>query len=187
MLYAFVPSLSNKERKQIRLDCIEKLMKSTSNDFKMYKDILKLMETSASNYVCPCEVIRQRLNENIVYNESLLTKNFDSKPVKLKKEPIDAILFKYSINWKQSLKKKTSVYKRSVDPVSTNTDSKCSDAFDFEAFAGGLTPSCLRSINGATVTACEHVFAVQEHQLRAGDEAVSFIKLCIVCGLTVRE
>nr|QNN89536.1 LEF-5 [Pieris brassicae granulovirus] len=29
MLYAYVPSPSNKERKQIRLDCIEKLLQNT--------------------------------------------------------------------------------------------------------------------------------------------------------------
>ncbi|UYE99099.1 MAG: hypothetical protein [Betabaculovirus sp.] len=51
-------------------------------------------------------MIAARLNDNIVYNESIKCKNFDSKPCKLKKEPIDAILFKYSINWKSSLNKK---------------------------------------------------------------------------------
>lgn len=186
MLYAFVPSPSNKERKQIRLDCIEKLMKSTSNDFKLYEDLMKLMGDKLCENTCPCQLIINRLQENIAYNEGLLKKNFDSKPVKLKKEPIDAILFKYSINWKQSLKKKkTSVNKKSEPRVKSAHEEE--KLFDYAAFAEGLSPSSLRCLNGATVVACRHVFGVQERQLRAGDEVVSFIKACTVCGLVVKE
>lgn len=44
------------------------------------------------------------------------------------------------------------------------------------------TPSLLSCINGYTIKQCEHVYVVEERQLRAGDEAVSFVKYCKICG-----
>ncbi|AKN80805.1 late expression factor 5 [Diatraea saccharalis granulovirus] len=170
-LYAYVPSPSNKERKQIRLDCIEKLLQNTKNDFKLYEDLLNLRQDK-----CPCELIKSRLNDNIVYNESLKNKNFDTKPYKLKKEPIDHILFKYSINWKNSLNKRCSnVRKRKK----INEESYVINEVEDES----LLSTSLHPLNGFTIKRCNHVFVVEERQLRAGDEAVSFVRFCKICGL----
>lgn len=187
MLYAYVPSPSNKERKQIRLDCIEKLIDSTQNDFKLYKDIINFMGEETSKTKCPCEVISARLNDNIVYNENLKNKNFDSKPSKLKKEPIDAILFKYSINWKTSLNKKKNI----VNGVAAITKVKSKKILtankDYNVISvdtATLVPSSLVDLNGFTVQSCKHIFVVKDVQLRAGDEAVSFVEYCKFCGCT---
>ncbi|ABQ52019.1 lef-5 [Spodoptera litura granulovirus] len=181
MLYAYIPSVSNKERKQIRLDCIEKLLNNTSNDFKLYEELIAMMGDSA-NYTCPCELIHTRLQENILYNNNLMNKNFDSKPAKLKKEPIDSILFKYSINWKQTLKKKKSNVakeKKIVAPIKSASSSD--DTIVVNALT--LAPSRLHIINGYTLIECNHMFDVIERQLRAGDESVSFIHVCRYCKI----
>ncbi|AAS82662.1 ORF76 [Agrotis segetum granulovirus] len=186
MLYAYVPSLSNKERKQIRLDGIKKLMKSTSNLFAMYEDVFKCMKEGLIEESCPCVAIKSRLQENIAYNEWLSNKNFDSKPLKLKKDPIDNILFKYSVNWKQSLKKKKNVAVKNEVKIK-----KCEvikkELLCFTTLAKKLSPSSLDEINGRTVVTCSHEFTIQEKQLRAGDEAVSFVNVCSVCGLVKKE
>ncbi|QOD40041.1 lef-5 [Matsumuraeses phaseoli granulovirus] len=183
MLYAYVPSPSNKERKQIRLDCIEKLLKNTTNDFKLYEDLIDLMNATDSTYRCPCELITARLNDNIAYNESLKTKNFDIKPCKLKKEPIDTILFKYSINWKHSLNKRNvgaNVNGKKINNVRRQEiDTFVDIAIDMKNVK---LPSTLSPINGYTVQQCHHEYVVEERQLRAGDEAVSFVKFCKLCG-----
>ncbi|UXX41882.1 lef-5 [Psilogramma increta granulovirus] len=185
MLYAFIPSPSNKERKQIRLDCIEKLLNNTKNDFKLYEDLMKINTNNQNK--CPCLMIAARLNDNIMYNESLKCKNFDSKPGKLKKEPIDAILFKYSINWKNSLNKKkclpgvdknvTTCSKKRSNTNVQNTTPIVIDETKIKSSTIVLTNIC-----GQTVQQCAHVFTTQDCQLRAGDEMVSFIKYCIKCG-----
>lgn len=175
MLYAYVPSPSSKERKQIRLDCIEKLLENTKNDFKLYEDLMDL-----SDGRCPCELISKRLNDIVVYNENLRNKNFDMKPNKFKKEPIDAILFKYSINWKKSLNKKSvnvGAGKKSVPRVEQiNNDIVKVDAERI------LPTTTLSTLCGYTVNRCQHVYVMETRQLRAGDEAVSFVKYCKICG-----
>nr|AUF82013.1 late expression factor-5 [Cryptophlebia leucotreta granulovirus] len=175
MLYAYVPSPSSKERKQIRLDCIENLLESTKNDFKLYEDLIKLMNGDDK---CPCELITARLNDNIAYNESLKNKNFDSKPCKLKKEPIDSILFKYSINWKNSLNKKRSLPKSTTTKKSEEKE----NVDEIEVDISKISSSSLSNLNGYTIASCVHDYVIEEHQLRAGDEMVSFIKFCKKCG-----
>nr|ARX72069.1 late expression factor 5 [Erinnyis ello granulovirus] len=179
MLYAYIPSPSTKERKQIRLDCIENLLNNTRNDFKLYEDLMQIM--GAQNK-CPCLLIAARLNDNIVYNESLKSKNFDMKPCKLKKEPIDAILFKYSVNWKSSLNKKKCANKSVAlkkNVVQVHDSSSSSIAIDVDKIKNVST---LTSICGQSVQHCQHVFTTKDCQLRAGDEMVSFIKFCTKCG-----
>lgn len=192
VLYAYIPSPSNKERKQIRLDCIEKLLNNTKNDFKLYEDLMKINNNQNN---CPCLLIAARLNDNIVYNESLKSKNFDSKPSKLKKEPIDAILFKYSINWKSSLNKKKYTHINGGGG-GDNRNGTNGSVYKKKGNVGGVqntTPividetkiksaSVLTNICGQTVQQCEHVYTTEDCQLRAGDEIVSFIKYCIKCG-----
>ncbi|AAP85710.1 lef-5 [Adoxophyes orana granulovirus] len=185
VLYAYIPTPSNKERKQIRLDCMEQLLVNTRNDFKLYEDVIELMQTNSLRESCPCEVIFARLQENIVYNESLKNKNFDTKPCKLKKEPIDAILFKYSINWKKSLNK------RKINKNKETKKIKCiksSGEFVIGVDVNKLVlPTYLCNVNGITLKQCEHSYVVQEKQLRSGDEAVTFLKYCKKCGITVKE
>nr|AIU36734.1 ORF87 lef-5 [Cydia pomonella granulovirus]AIU37013.1 ORF87 lef-5 [Cydia pomonella granulovirus]AIU37155.1 ORF87 lef-5 [Cydia pomonella granulovirus]AIU37294.1 ORF87 lef-5 [Cydia pomonella granulovirus]QGY99317.1 LEF-5 [Cydia pomonella granulovirus] len=177
MLYAYVPSPSNKQRKQIRLDCMENLLRTTKNDFCLYEDLMGLID---DEYKCPCELISARLNDNIVYNESLKNKNFDIKPCKLKKEPIDAILFKYSINWKNSLnKKRVLAGKRKSGERRVVAEEETAIVVAVDKI---VTPSSLKSINGYTIEACVHDYVVEERQLRAGDEAVSFVRYCVKCG-----
>ena len=177
MLYAYVPSPSSKERKQIRLDCLEKLMETTKNDFRLYEDIIALMGNECKR--CPCELIADRLSDNIAYSESIKNKNFDSKPSKLKKEPIDAILFKYSINWKSSLNKKKLTYTSKSKPK--QQQEKSVDTC-IEIDERRLTASSLTSLNGRSVKRCNHEFVTRERQLRAGDEIVSFVHFCKYCG-----
>ncbi|AJK91742.1 lef-5 [Spodoptera frugiperda granulovirus] len=177
MLYAYVPLVSTKERKQIRLDFIDKLMTKTSNDFKLYEDVIKLMGDNDLD-TCPCELINARLQDNIAYNNNLQNKHFDVKPAKLKKEPIDALLSKNSINWKQSLKKKkVNLVKKVKTPPSS--------PFVSDATTISLStlqhPTRLHKINGYTVQSCRHEWVVVEKQLRAGDEAVSFVTVCKLC------
>lgn len=182
-LYAYVPLVSTKERKQMRLDFIDKLMIKTSNDFKLYEDVIKLMGENDLN-TCPCELINARLQDNITYNNNLQNKNFDVKPAKLKKEPIDALLSKNSINWKQSLKKKKvnliKKIKAATDPPPLpEVESSTEKILDLN----GLQPSSLNKINGYTIQSCKHNFVLVEKQLRAGDEAVSFVKVCTLCKM----
>ncbi|AKR17515.1 LEF-5 [Mocis latipes granulovirus] len=183
-LYAYVPLVSTKERKQIRLDFIDKLMIKTQNDFKLYEDVIKLMGDNDLD-TCPCELISARLQDNIVYTNNLQNKHFDAKPVKLKKEPIDALLSKNSINWKQSLKKKKiNLINKSKVVVAAEKklpDTTCNVPLTLEGVQ--LEPSCLHQINGYTVDSCKHQFVVMEKQLRAGDEAVSFLRVCVLCNV----
>ncbi|AQQ80356.1 LEF-5 [Betabaculovirus altermyunipunctae] len=182
MLYAYVPLVSTKERKQIRLDFIDRLMTKTSNDFKLYEDVIKLMGDKNLD-MCPCELINARLQDNISYNNNLLNKHFDVKPAKLKKEPIDALLSKNSINWKQSLRKKKMNLVKKNKTVTTPTADSASETSSAPLSVDGLTmkPSKLQKINGQTVESCKHSFVVVEKQLRAGDEAVSFVRVCKLC------
>nr|AJP07239.1 late expression factor 5 [Helicoverpa armigera nucleopolyhedrovirus] len=112
-LYAYVPSVTNaeRERKQIRLstECIHKLFVNTINDFKMYGEIFDLIHTTPEykiKYVCPCQIMLDKRDAIQSYVDKIKTKKFDSKPPKLKKEPIDNIMYKYSLNWKNLLMKK---------------------------------------------------------------------------------
>lgn len=186
-LYAYVPLVSTKERKQIRLDFIDKLMIKTRNDFKLYEDVIKLMGNNNLN-TCPCELINARLQDNIVYNTNLQNKHFDAKPAKLKKEPIDALLSKNSINWKQSLKKKKINLVNKTKATDTNkvtTESILLSEQNVTLTLEGvlLFPSSLHKINGYTIAQCKHEFVVMEKQLRAGDEAVSFVRICVRCNV----
>lgn len=185
-LYAYVPLVSTKERKQIRLDFIDKLMIKTRNDFKLYEDVIKLMGNNDLN-TCPCELINARLQDNIAYNTNLQNKHFDAKPAKLKKEPIDALLSKNSINWKQSLKKKKINLVNKIKATDTNkiTQDTLEQSSVVTLTLEGvlLQPSSPHKINGYTIEQCKHEFVVMEKQLRAGDEAVSFVKICVRCNV----
>nr|QKV50228.1 ORF67 protein [Plutella xylostella granulovirus] len=180
LLYAYIPSVSSKERKQIRLDCIAKLIQNTSNDHKLYVEIFELM---GHKNKCPCEMISARLKEHINYTDNLLHKNFDIKPVKLKKEPIDNILFKYSINWKHSLRKRK-VKSNESAVVKKKSVSRDINKLIIHEVIDGLAPTSLLSLNGATVDPCKHRFVTIEKQCRAGDEIVSFIRYCELCKIT---
>ncbi|AIE47811.1 lef5 [Peridroma alphabaculovirus] len=109
-LYAYIPAVTNveRERKQIRLseDCVHKLFVNTINDFKLYAEIFEYIRRERLPETCPCQLLQRRLNQIKEYVGTIKSKKFDSKPPKLKKEPIDNILFKYSINWKNLLLKK---------------------------------------------------------------------------------
>jgi Baculoviridae late expression factor 5/Baculoviridae late expression factor 5 C-terminal domain len=186
LLYAYIPSVSNKERKQIRLDCIEKLIQNTTNDHKLYMDLFKLMGSDENK--CPCELISARLTQHIEYVQSLQTKNFDTKPIKLKKEPIDAILFKYSINWKHSLRKKkfvsNSVKRATKEKPSVAVASPptvLSSAYNKSLWNKN---SALQTLNGATVLECQHQYKCHTNQLRSGDEIVSFVYVCQLCNIS---
>lgn len=179
MLYAYVPSPSNKERKQIRLDCIETLLNTTKNDFNLYEDLITLMST-LKNYKCPCELISDRLKDNISYSDNLKNKNFDIKPCKLKKEPIDTILYKYSINWKTTLNKKHTTNVRTAQRKSTKLVINQNEMILVDL--KNIIPSSLYDISGFSIKQCKHEYLTEERQLRAGDEAVTFITYCKLCG-----
>ncbi|CDG72407.1 Late expression factor 5 lef-5 [Spodoptera exigua multiple nucleopolyhedrovirus] len=189
-LYAYIPAVSNveRERKQIRLseECVHKLFVNTINDFKLYTEIFDYIQRESLPEKCPCELLVRRLDQIKNYVNVIKSKKFDSKPPKLKKEPIDNILFKYSINWKnillkkkiaeanngKSLKKKRTFTKRNIltDDVIYLNDTK---------YTIGLP-----SLNGLSLKECDHKFVTIERQMRAGDEAVSFIRYCQKCNRT---
>lgn len=186
-LYAYIPAVSNveRERKQIRLseDCVHKLFVNTINDFKLYAEIFEYMRRERLPEKCPCELLMRRLNQIKEYVSTIQSKKFDSKPPKLKKEPIDNILFKYSINWKnlllkkkvaeannKNLKKKRKIKKRNILTDDVIYLHKLCYTF-------GLPP-----VNGMSLKECDHQFVTIEKQMRAGDEAVSFIKYCQRCS-----
>lgn len=184
-LYAYIPSIGNveKERKQIRLseECIEKLFNSTINDFKLYEELFEMIKENKMNQQCPCQLLIQRRNEIKQYVNNINSKSFDTKPPKLKKEKIDNIMYKYSLNWKnlllkqkikemtlKNLKKKRKLNKRTI---MTN---EC-------IYLRTQTKDKLNNINGMNINTCDHKYITVEKQLRAGDEIVSFIKLCELC------
>ncbi|QNV47879.1 late expression factor 5 [Alphabaculovirus altersperidaniae] len=191
-LYAYIPAVSNveRERKQIRLseDCVHKLFVNTINDFKLYTEIFEYIRRDGLPETCPCELLVRRLDQIKNYVNVIKSKKFDSKPPKLKKEPIDNILFKYSINWKnillkkkiaesananKSLRKKRTFTKRNIltDDIIYLNDTKHTIG--------------LPSLNGLSLKECDHKFVTVERQIRAGDEAVSFIKYCQKCNRTM--
>jgi hypothetical protein len=188
-LYAYVPSVSDlvKERKQIRLQetCIEKLFNNTINDFKLYNELFEFLELTETVYECPCQLLNKRLTDTKNYVQNLNQKVFDSKPPRFKKEAIDNILYKYSVNWKNLLlkkrdkhvvdvtrrKKKIKRRQMLIDKViylQINIDSLC---------------NTLYSMNGLTLKSCEHQFETIETQTKAGDEIVSFIRFCRFCRI----
>ncbi|AKC91679.1 lef5 [Lambdina fiscellaria nucleopolyhedrovirus] len=233
-LYAYIPAITNveKERKQIRLseECIQKLFVNTTNDFKLYTELFNMMRDNNIKEECPCQLLIQRRDEIKVYVDMINEKKFDNKPPKLKKESIDNIMYKYSLNWKNLLlkrkisencnkngKKKKIVKKRTIltddliylptnetDATATTTamttattavvlvddDKKHNEMpnkndniifFKKTRNKNAINIKKLHAINGMSLNACQHVYVVQEKQLRAGDEAVSFLRYCNKC------
>ncbi|AXU41539.1 LEF-5 [Alphabaculovirus altermyunipunctae] len=212
-LYAYIPALteSNKERKQIRLsvDCIQKLFDNTINPFKLYGELFDIINADQQlRGTCPCELLlaRKKMIENYVH--LIKEKKFDTKPPKLKKDIIDNIMYKYSLNWKNILLKKklnetNSKKKRKIKTRKIMTDESIyftTDRFN-STFAESkkrfnndniiytgmdhFEVNCLNPMSGLTLNVCKHDFAVVEQQLRAGDEAVSFIRHCKRCGFVL--
>lgn len=186
-LYAYIPAVGNveRERKQIRLseECVHKLFINTINDFKLYAEIFDYMRHERLAEKCPCELFVRRLNQIKSYVNIIKSKKFDSKPPKLKKEFIDNILFKYSINWKNLLLKKkvaeanskNARKKRKIKKRNILTDDVI--YLDKTHYTIGLP-----SVNGLSLKSCAHKFVTVERQMRAGDEVVSFIKYCLKCN-----
>ncbi|QEI03617.1 LEF-5 [Rachiplusia nu nucleopolyhedrovirus] len=207
-LYAYIPAATNveKERKQIRLseECIGKLFVNTINDFKLYAELFNMIITQKSKKSCPCELLLQRKQEIKDYVDSIKAKKFDTKPPKLKKESIDNIMYKYSLNWKNlMLKKKLSeaAHDCSGKSIMMNTTNenvigkvkghgkkklkikKRTILTDEIIYLENIsTKYKLPNINGLSLNSCTHEFITIEKQLRAGDEAVSFIKYCRYCN-----
>ncbi|AKN81040.1 Late expression factor 5 [Lonomia obliqua multiple nucleopolyhedrovirus] len=193
-LYAYVPSVSEliKERKQIRLqeECISKLFKNTINDFKLYTELFDFIEdtNTENNFICPCQLLTKRLAETKSYVENLNCKQFDSKPPKFKKEPIDNILYKYSLNWKSVLLKKKD--KHNVHVLKRKKKSKQRHVLTNEIIYLHNTSSyknILCSINGLSLKSCIHEFTTIESQTKAGDEIVSFIRICKLCQMATNN
>lgn len=179
--YAYVPQLNNaKERKQIRLTyaCISKLYQSTKNDFNLYTELFQLLDNTT---ICPCQILLKRQNEIISYINELDSKTFDAKPPKLLKNNIDNILYKYSLNWKSTLLKKRghiNVHAKKKKKVILQK------LFNNKPLHFEKTCMSLKAINGMTLVECNHVFRCVEKQTRSGDEAVTFINVCMLCNLS---
>ena len=186
-LYAYIPAVSNveRERKQIRLseDCVHKLFVNTINDFKLYTEIFEYIKRDALPEQCPCELLVRRLDQIKHYVGVIKSKKFDSKPPKLKKEPIDNILFKYSINWKNILLKKKIAEANSKCARKKRTFTKRNILTDDIIYLNDIKYTVgLPSLNGLSLKQCDHEFVTIERQMRAGDEAVSFIRCCQKCN-----
>ncbi|ABY65812.1 late expression factor 5 [Orgyia leucostigma nucleopolyhedrovirus] len=207
-LYAYIPAITNveKERKQIRLseECIRKLFSSTMNDFKLYAELFNMIQVNRMREECPCQLLLQRREEIKAYVATINEKKFDNKPPKLKKETIDSIMYKYSLNWKNLLlKRKVSTGNNGIGSndagSANNNDSgvnisetvikkkrkikKRTILTDDYIYVDGVTEADkLDAINGMSLRMCKHKWVVAEKQLRAGDEAVSFIRYCQLCA-----
>ncbi|QYC92711.1 Late expression factor 5 [Trabala vishnou gigantina nucleopolyhedrovirus] len=193
-LYAYIPAITNvdKERKQIRLseECIQKLFVNTINDFKLYTELFDMIRANDMREQCPCQLLLQRRQEIKSYVDTINEKEFDNKPPKLKKEIIDNIMYKYSLNWKNLLLKRKTVdamvvgktvkKKRKLKKKTILTDELIHVTCIGDG--GGGNKKKLHDINGMSLTTCKHEWTTLERQLRAGDEAVSFIKLCRLCA-----
>ncbi|ACF05364.1 LEF-5 [Adoxophyes orana nucleopolyhedrovirus] len=189
-LYAYIPSINNhfKERKQIRLseECIKKLFDNTRNDIEMYQEIFHMIQQQKLFFECPCQVLTKRKDEIKEYVHMLDQKKFDTKPIKLKKEFIDVIMSKYSLEWKNILLKKQ------INDISckdgTNVErkkrkiKKRTVLNDKKIYFNQHTTNKLNNINGITVDVCKHEFVTEEKQTRAGDEIVTFIRYCHKCN-----
>lgn len=200
-LYAYIPALTgiDRERKQIRLsvECVQKLFESTINPFKLYGELFDAIRSDEQlNGKCPCQLLITRREVIKDYVRTIKEKQFDTKPPKLKKDNIDNIMYKYSINWKnillkkklgensKSIKKKRKIKTRKImtdESIYFNfNDSNVSrdDNNSIIENDGGVLPA----LAGLTLSLCSHEFVTLERQLRAGDEAVSFIRHCARCG-----
>nr|WUR10754.1 lef5 [Calliteara abietis nucleopolyhedrovirus] len=134
-LYAYIPAITNveKERKQIRLsvECIQKLFSCTINDFKLYIELFEMIKTEHLALECPCQLLLRRREEIKLYVASIHDKKFDNKPPKLKKETIDNIMYKYSLNWKNLLlKQKTTNINSNNNNSSSNSSANCLGNFN---------------------------------------------------------
>ncbi|QWO71630.1 LEF5 [Orgyia pseudotsugata single capsid nuclopolyhedrovirus] len=201
-LYAYIPAVTNveKERKQIRLseECIHKLFLSTVNDFKLYTELFNLIRVNQMKEKCPCELLLRRREEIKTYVTMINEKKFDNKPPKLKKELIDNIMYKYSLNWKSLLLKRkvSTTATMALPPIDVEQENvdrlakkkrkikKRTILTDDYIYVEGLNASIckLHGITGVSLMTCAHDWIVEEKQLRAGDEAVSFIRYCRLCG-----
>lgn len=188
-LYAYIPAVTNveKERKQIRLseECIEKLFNSTINDFKLYTELFDMIRVNRLPQECPCQLLMQRREEIKTHVNLIHEKKFDNKPPKLKKENIDNIMYKYSLNWKSVLlKRKTNepmTYKNLKKKRKSKKKTILTD--DFLYFNKRNKLDKLSTMNGMSLlSTCQHEWVTLEKQLRAGDEAVSFMRYCKKCA-----
>ena len=201
-LYAYIPNTSDliKERKQIRLseECIEKLFCNTVNDFKLYSELFMLIVTDKTlQFECPCQLLFKRREEIKSYVANIQQKKFDSKPPKLKKELIDNIMYKYSLNWKTLLLKKKNTSRgcsTTTAPPSVKKRKKTRKKAiitDEIIYLDSYTMSeeqknLLYNLNGLSLqTVCQHQFVVSEKQTRAGDEIVSFVRHCVLCNYVI--
>ncbi|ABI35761.1 late expression factor 5 [Ectropis obliqua nucleopolyhedrovirus] len=186
-LYAYIPAVTNveKERKQIRLseECIYKLFINTINDFKLYSELFDMIRNNKMEEECPCQLLLQRKNEIKAYVNTINEKKFDNKPPKLKKETIDNIMYKYSLNWKNILLKRKTFETKCQHVKKKRKIKKRTILTDDYIYKGNLNNfDKLNAINGMTLNICQHEYITVEQQLRAGDEAVSFIKYCRRCA-----
>lgn len=192
-LYAYVPNISNlvKERKQIRLqeECIEKLFNNTINDFKLYNELFEFLEHNENEnqiYICPCQLLNKRLTDTKNYVQNLNQKKFDSKPPRFKKEAIDNILYKYSLNWKSLLLKKKDKHIADVTQKKKKIKRRqiLKDKIIYlQTNINTNDDNTLSAMSGLTLKPCEHQFETIETQTKAGDEIVSFIRFCKFCRI----
>ncbi|BBU37535.1 late expression factor 5 [Choristoneura diversana nucleopolyhedrovirus] len=193
-LYAFVPNVSElvKERKQIRLqvDCVMRLFKSTTNDFKMYVELFNFIDTHGGAD-CPCLLLQQSKLNAKSYVDSLNCKLFDIKPPKFKKELFDTILSKYSLNYKALWFKKKEkctigcVVKRQKK---IKRRELLNDRIIYLNDKNTISDDCklLQGPSGTSLKPCRHKFVIVERQTRAGDEIVSFIQYCELCRMSAQ-
>ncbi|ADB84426.1 late expression factor 5 [Apocheima cinerarium nucleopolyhedrovirus] len=187
-LYAYIPAITNveKERKQIRLseECIRKLCVATTNDFKLYSELFDIIRKNNTQEECPCQLLLKNLNKIKQYVSMRNNTQFDKKPPKFKKELIDSIMNKYQLYWinfflklKGDVNNKIVKKKRKTKERTILTD----DYIYFENNNVDYSKK-LSDINGMSLCICKHKWKTIEKQLRAGDEAVSFIIFCEKCS-----
>lgn len=184
-LYAYVPAVgeNGRPRKQLRLApaYLRRMFKISKNNFALYADVRQLIANEPDT--CPCQLLEGRLQEFRDHAQRIKNKEFDCKPDRCRDHAnLDAILLKYSLNWKTALMK---VNKRLGRVKTARSSSGSAAALKSGQITLPLHHSQLPLVSGAGVVkrrVCCHEYVVVERQCRAGDEPVTIARLCRECG-----
>ncbi|AOL56809.1 LEF-5 [Chrysodeixis includens nucleopolyhedrovirus] len=195
-LYAYIPAITNveKERKQIRLseECIHKLFVNTINDFKLYSELFDMIINQKMKETCPCQLLLQRREEIKEYVNTIRDKSLTLNRQSLKKSisttlctilvELENLLLKKKLSERATAEATLWASARIKMPKKIKTQKRTILTDDLIYLKNIKHSQRLSPINGMSLKVCKHSFITVEKQLRAGDEAVSFIKYCQYCS-----
>uniref|UniRef100_A0AAN0N6M3 Late expression factor 5 n=1 Tax=Nesodiprion zhejiangensis nucleopolyhedrovirus TaxID=3135970 RepID=A0AAN0N6M3_9BACU len=169
-MWAYNPITDKREKKQISLDVmkIQELHRITNNNSKLYVEIRKIM---TDDHRCPCEEIKNYMQQIAEYKNNRSNKVFNTPPTKIVPNALEKILKNFTINLMIDKKPKKKIAKSThtiKHPPVLN--------IDYEhtlEFAGQTTVKeiCKHASLGDTI----------EIQNRSFDEMVNLYTTCIQC------